>query len=90
MRKKNMDMSPTEIRVEMLRHDVNQAAIARQVGVSKTTVMRVIDNLTVSKKVREAIAEAIGIPLERIWPSTYLHGGPRKPGRPAKEFRRRN
>lgn len=90
MRHKNMDMSPTEIRVEMLRHNVNQAAIAREVKVSRTTVGKVIDNLTVSDKVRRAIAEAIGMSVERIWPSTYLHGGPRKPGRPIKEFRRRN
>lgn len=83
-------MTPTEIRIEMLRHDVSQAAIARSLHVSKTTVGRVIENLTVSDRVRKAIAEAIGIDVKLIWPSSYLKGGPNKRGRQRNELRRKN
>jgi hypothetical protein len=45
-------------------------------------INRVIMGLSVSDRVMRSIAEAIGIDVKRIWPSIYLYGGPRKPGRP--------
>jgi lambda repressor-like predicted transcriptional regulator len=40
----------------------------------------------VSHRLRMAVAEAAGIDIQRIWPSTYIYGGgPRKRGRPRKE-----
>ncbi|MCK4528636.1 hypothetical protein KAW18_14800 [candidate division WOR-3 bacterium] len=45
-------------------------------------INRIIMGLSVSDRVMRSIAEAIGIDVKRIWPSIYLHGGPRKPGRP--------
>lgn len=84
MPRQSMDMDPTEIRVALFRAKITQAEIARQCNVSISMVSRVIDGNSVSHKVRTAIADAINIDIRRTWPSTYIiHGGPRKPGRPA-------
>ena len=66
----------------MLRAGITQVEIARKAEVSPPHVNQVIDGLKVSDPVRRIIAESIGIDIKRIWPSTYLCGGPRKPGRP--------
>lgn len=76
------DMDPKEIRVHMLRSGVTQAGLARELDVHRSTVRQVIDGLTISDRVRRHIAAAISVPVERIWPSTYIYGKPRKPGRP--------
>jgi len=79
----SMDMNPTEIRVALFRSGSSQAEIARQCKVSPATVCKVIDGFVVSHRVRTAIADATGIDIRRLWPSTYImHGGPRKVGRP--------
>jgi len=79
----SMDMDPVEIRVALFRSGISQAEIARQCKVTPPTVCKVIDGISVSHKVRAKIAEATGIDIRRLWPSTYImHGGPRKAGRP--------
>jgi len=79
----SMDIDPKEIRVALIRAETSQAEIARKCNVSPPTVSKVIDGTSVSHKVRTAIAEATGIDIRRLWPSTYImHGGPRKAGRP--------
>ena len=80
---KTSDMDPTEIWIAMIRAGVGQKDIAEKVGVSRQHVHLVIHRGDVSHRVRKAIAEAIGMDLKRIWPSTYLNGGPRKSGRPS-------
>ena len=76
------DWHPHQIRMELLRCEVSQADIARKCEVTPSMVTRVIDGLSVSARVRQAIAEAIGIDVKRIWPSSYF-GPQRKRGRPA-------
>lgn|GEM_PF-811163 len=80
---KSMDMSAVDIRLALLRAGVTQAEIARKIGVSQTAVHRIIEGMNVSHRIRKAISEAIDTPLGLIWPSAYLFGGPRKPGRPS-------
>lgn len=79
---KAMDMTPTDIRIAMLKAGVTQAGIARELGVHKSSILLVIDGRFVSDRIRRKIAERCGLDVARIWPSTYLCGGPRKPGRP--------
>lgn len=79
----NIDKSPAEIRVEMLRKDVTQAEIARELGVNPATVSRVIDGLITSDRIRRAIAKKIGIDVRFLWPSTYVvNQNAGKKGRP--------
>lgn len=78
------DMDPTEIKIAMMRAGITQADIGKRLGITRQTVHRVVIGRDVSHRVRQAIAEAIGEDLKRIWPSTYLYkGGPGKPGRPS-------
>jgi lambda repressor-like predicted transcriptional regulator len=58
-----------------------QAIIARDLGITKTTVGKTIDGFA-SDRVRKAIATYIGTDLEEIWPSIYIYGNKRRPGRP--------
>ena len=76
------DMRPEEIRAAMHLKKTSQVEIARALGRSKTLVNRVITGLTRSDTVQREIAKAIGMEVERIWPSVYLNGQARKPGRP--------
>lgn len=82
MKNKSSDIDPKEIRIALLRGGISQAAIAKKLDVHPSAVCRIIDGTLVSDRVRRAIAAAIGIDVKRIWPSTYLYGSPRKPGRP--------
>lgn len=75
------DMTPTEIRVAILRALTTQAAIARSATCSKEMVCRVIDGKVVSDRIRRAIADAIRIPVENIWRSYYLSNEPCRRGR---------
>lgn len=79
---KKHDMSPVEIRIELYKAEVSQAEIARQAEVSAAHVSRVIDGKDSNDRIRYMVSVAIGIDIKRIWPSIYLHGGPRGPGRP--------
>ena len=79
----NMDWTPKQIRMELLKKGVEQAAIARDLGVAPATIYKVIEGLSASDRVRRAIAEAIGQPVAMIWPSVYLNpDGLRGRGRP--------
>jgi lambda repressor-like predicted transcriptional regulator len=82
MMNKTYDMPPTEIRIALIRAGITQAEIARQTKVVPSHVCRVIDGTDSNDRVRRAIAAAIGIDIKRVWPSIYLCGEPRKPGRP--------
>lgn len=79
---KTYDMPPPEIRIALIRAGITQAEIARQTKVVPSHVCRVIDGTDSNDRVRRAIAAAVGISIKRIWPSIYLNGEPRKPGRP--------
>jgi lambda repressor-like predicted transcriptional regulator len=61
-------MTPKEIRKRLLDCEVKQVDIARREKVSRTAVSLTIDGRTVSARLRRAIAGAIGVPVEKIWP----------------------
>lgn len=76
------DMDPADIRILLMRAGVTQAEIAHKLNVNPSMITRVIDGLSVSDRVRRAIAAACGTDIRRIWPSAYLKGAAPKPGRP--------
>lgn len=69
-----------EIQDALARVGLNQAAIARDLGLTPITVSYVVSGKSTSRRVHQAIAEAIGRDVKEIWPTKYLHGDPR-PGR---------
>ena len=80
-------MIPDEVRIAMIRAGISQVELARRNKVTPPMINRVITGLSVSDRVMRSIAEATGIDIKRIWPSIYLYGSPRKPGRPKRKTR---
>ncbi len=77
------NLAPGKIRAALKRNRMTQVGLARELSVSGSMVQKVIDGLAVSHRVRGAVSRACGIPLSRLWPSSYAApGGPRGPGRP--------
>ena len=69
-------MSPSDIRIAMIRAGVTQAALARELQVSRPAVHLILEGKATSQRIREKIAERIGVDIRCIWP-----GDPKKPGR---------
>ncbi|MCU0589889.1 MAG: helix-turn-helix domain-containing protein [Desulfobacterales bacterium] len=61
-------MEPKEIRIEFIRKDLTQTKVARDIGVSPSLVQRVIFRKAVSRPVSQGIADALGLPIEFVFP----------------------
>ncbi len=66
-------MTPHEIRVElyMRRERITQADIARSLGVTRAAITSTINRVIVSKRIMEAIAKAIGLEVELVFPEQF-------------------
>lgn len=62
-------MNPNEIKSALVKIGLSQTEIARRCGVTLPTVNQVLTGKTVSAKIRNEIANAIGKPADEIWPS---------------------
>ena len=67
---KTKSMKPEEIRAEMALHKVRPIEIAREIGVSPTSVTRVINLGFISTRIQAAISARTKIPFERMWGRT--------------------
>jgi lambda repressor-like predicted transcriptional regulator len=65
----NQLTDPLEIKIALLRAGKSQAKIARRLGVSKAQVTMVIKGKRAQKRVRRAIAKAVGRRVNELWPS---------------------
>ena len=85
--KKIIDLPPEEIRIALMRRKKRPSCMARRLGVTATAIYRVIDGVSISYRIRRAIAEATGIDIRQIWPSSYLGGKEpqRRPGNVSKK-----
>ena len=61
-------MTPRERKAAMVLAGVRPIDIARKLGVSPTTVGTVLAGRCTSRRVFEAVAEAIGKPVEEVFP----------------------
>jgi len=65
-------VTPTEIKIELLRNHVTQTEIARRANnVSRGHVGRVITGQSISDPVQQTIAKAIKKTAEQIFPDRY-------------------
>ncbi len=62
-------MEPIDIRILLMRAKVSQNSIAKKLGITQGFVGQVILGLRTTKYVREAIAEAVGKPIKKLWPA---------------------
>ena len=58
-----------KIKIELIKKNIPAAEIARRLGVSRQAVWLTIHGKTKKIRNRKAIAEAIGVKVEDLWPS---------------------
>jgi len=63
-----MPMTGRDRKAEMVRKGVRQSAIARRLNVSSTSVSDVVSGRSRSARIEQAIAEALGLPREELFP----------------------
>ena len=77
------NMKPKELRILLLRAEITQAELARELKCQPQLIFHVVEGNIVSDRVRQHIAKRLNVDIKRIWPDPYLYfGGPRKAGRP--------
>ena len=79
------DMTYREIKdaVDALDDEISFSGMARDLGVSTTAVYDTAKNRMTSDRIRRHIAKCIQVPVEEIWPQTYLvKRDPTRRGRP--------
>ncbi|MEJ2725423.1 MAG: hypothetical protein P8175_12415 [Deltaproteobacteria bacterium] len=67
-------MTPEEIRIELFkrRKEINMAMIARDLGCTRQAIGAVIDRKIVSRRIMEAVSNAIKRDKKYVWPEYYL------------------
>ena len=65
-------MTPSEIQKQLKDHNLSQRDIAQTVGVSDTSVCKVIKRMDISDRIMRAIAEAINEDVRLVFPEYYL------------------
>ena len=67
-------MTPQEIRIEILRANTTMAKIAKAAKVSRGFVWQVVYGLRRTRRIRETIAQAVGKPIQELWPEENGNG----------------
>lgn len=58
------------VRIALIRHGLSYAEVARRLNVTnRSTIARVVYGHYVLPEVRDGIAELLGVPVERLWPT---------------------
>ena len=58
-----------KVKIELIKRNIPAAGIARGMGVSRQAIYQTVDGIIKSRRLRKAIAEAIGVEVEDLWPS---------------------
>jgi lambda repressor-like predicted transcriptional regulator len=67
-------MTPDEIRIELIRVKTTMAKIARAAKVTRNFVWQVVHGRRRTRRIREAIAQAVGKPIRELWPEEKANG----------------
>lgn len=62
-------MKINEIRAEIIRNNSSTTNIAKKLGIKPQSVSQVISGRRKTKRVQQAIADAINMPASKIWPN---------------------
>jgi len=63
-------MKPNQIRAELIRRNITGAEIAQKAGCSKQYVSAIIHRSRTNSAIELMIAEAIGKPIDEVFPPT--------------------
>lgn len=61
-------MHPAQIKAELRMRGVTPAAIADELGVAHSSISQVISGRAESSRIKDRIAQVIGMPVAKIWP----------------------
>lgn len=76
-------MEPLEIRSRLKEIGITISGIARDLGVTPSSVCDVLSRGKVSHKIHSHVAEQIGMTINEVWPDLYdIDCQPRKAGHP--------
>lgn len=64
-------MHHADINAALIKKGINQAIIAEQLNVSPAAVTLVIKGNSTSRRIAQAISDATGIPVNKLWPGRY-------------------
>ncbi len=60
-------MAPEEIKSALAEKKISQYQISKNLKVSRAAIRRVITRKSTSKRIQNAIAQAIGKPFAKVW-----------------------
>ncbi|WP_034631176.1 helix-turn-helix domain-containing protein [Desulfotruncus alcoholivorax] len=68
------DVTGLDIKIMLLQKGIRLKAIAHRAGVTPSAVSRALDDNTpyVGRRLRPVIADALGVPEEKLWPITTM------------------
>lgn len=66
-----IQMHPEDIKAAIRKKGSSQAAIARELGITPTTVNLVIYGRSTSRRVAKKIAAVSGLQTNQLWPGKY-------------------
>ena len=75
-------MTPTDLRILLLRTGKSQAQIARELGLSRNSVNQVVLGQRSTPRIRRAIAEAVSLSYRGVWGADDPGIDRLPPGRP--------
>jgi lambda repressor-like predicted transcriptional regulator len=64
-------MEPKRIRIELFERDIQLTQIAKQLGVSSQAVTLIIHRRSVSKRIMQAVADAIEMDKADVFPEYF-------------------
>lgn len=66
-------MHPADIKAALQKRGTSQRQIAESLNLSTSTITYVIQGRGKSGRVAQAISQATGISVDRLWPGQYLY-----------------
>lgn len=68
------DATGLEIKIMLMRNNIRLNQIARRAGVTSAAVSRALNDNTayIGRRLRPIIAEALGVPEEKLWPRSTI------------------
>lgn len=61
-------MDPIDINYQLRKHKSSQAEIARKLNVTRSAVNQVVYGTRRTRRIMNAIAKAVGMKVEKLWP----------------------
>lgn len=68
-----------KVKIAFIEKGVSGAGIARKLGVDRSAIYKTISGEIKARRLRKAIAEAIGAEVEDLWPKNGNRNNPRTP-----------